>query len=68
MSLLFYLASFQINDTLRFYVTLEDELGDDNVIHSGKNNLVQVEVSVIIADVNDNPPAFLGVSLSFSAT
>ncbi|KAE8740358.1 hypothetical protein FOCC_FOCC014138, partial [Frankliniella occidentalis] len=50
----------EINDTLRFYVTLEDELGDDNGIQSGKNNLVQVEVSVIIADVNDNPPTFIG--------
>lgn len=60
-----FFFSPQVNDTLRFYVTLEDELGDDNVIHSGKNNLVQVEVSVIIADVNDNPPIFLGVS-SFS--
>ncbi|KAK9508052.1 hypothetical protein O3M35_007799 [Rhynocoris fuscipes] len=38
----------EVNDTLRFYVTLEDDV----------NNLVQIPVSVIIVDINDNAPTF----------
>ncbi|KAK7790843.1 hypothetical protein R5R35_010718 [Gryllus longicercus] len=43
------------NDTLRFFVTLEDE-----VEGGGHNNLVQVPVTVIVLDENDNPPVFRG--------
>ncbi|XP_073989842.1 cadherin 87A [Rhodnius prolixus] len=39
---------YEVTDTLRFYVTLEDDV----------NNLVKIPVSFIIADVNDNPPSF----------
>ncbi|XP_014253016.1 cadherin-87A [Cimex lectularius] len=39
---------YEVNDTLRFFVTLEDDV----------NNLVKIQVSVIILDVNDNPPSF----------
>lgn len=38
----------EVNDTLRFYVTIEDDA----------SNLVQSPVSIIISDVNDNPPVF----------
>nr|UZM07820.1 cadherin 1 [Geocoris pallidipennis] len=38
----------EVNDTLRFYVTIEDDA----------SNLVQTPVNVIISDVNDNPPVF----------
>jgi len=48
--------SFQVNETLRFIVTLEDEVPD------GRNNILQVAGTAIILDVNDNAPTFLGVS------
>lgn len=47
----------QVNDTLRFYVTLEDIVGENS------NNIVQVPISVIILDENDNAPSFQQVSL-----
>jgi len=46
----------EVNDTLRFFVTLEDEV--DNADNSIANNLVQVPVSVIVVDENDNAPVF----------
>lgn len=46
----------EVNDTLRFFVTLEDEVGEENSISS--NNLVRVEISVIVVDENDNAPTF----------
>lgn len=55
----------QVNDTLRFNVTLEDEVRNEDFSGSNSvtnNNLVQVLVSVIIVDVNDNPPVFRKVS------
>ncbi|PSN52632.1 hypothetical protein C0J52_14597, partial [Blattella germanica] len=41
-----------VNDTLRFIVTLEDEVQD------GSNNIVQIPVSILVLDENDNPPIF----------
>nr|XP_042894521.1 cadherin-87A [Parasteatoda tepidariorum] len=41
------------NDSLRFYVTLEDVVGAGQ-----DNNLVRVPVTVIILDENDNEPVF----------
>ncbi|XP_067010919.2 cadherin-87A [Anabrus simplex] len=46
----------EVNDTLRFVVTLEDEVGDGT-----ENNVVRIPVYVIILDENDNPPAFRDV-------
>ncbi|XP_017767839.1 PREDICTED: cadherin-87A isoform X2 [Nicrophorus vespilloides] len=48
----------EINDTLNFSVTLEDEVQDAPV---GGNNLVTVPVTVIILDENDNAPMFQNV-------
>ncbi|XP_072154327.1 cadherin-87A isoform X2 [Bemisia tabaci] len=42
----------EVNDTLRFQVTLEDE------VEGGTNNLVEVPISIIILDDNDNAPVF----------
>lgn len=50
----------QVNETLRFFVTLEDEV--DNTDNSITNNLVQVPISIIVSDENDNPPVFKNVS------
>lgn len=47
----------EVNDTLRFLVTLEDETNG-----TGNNNIVQVPISVIILDDNDNAPVFKNVS------
>lgn len=47
---------FQENDTIRFRVTLEDE------VPAGQQpNIVGVDAYVIVLDENDNPPHFLGV-------
>uniref|UniRef100_A0A1B6L3B2 Cadherin domain-containing protein n=1 Tax=Graphocephala atropunctata TaxID=36148 RepID=A0A1B6L3B2_9HEMI len=46
----------EVNDTLRIFVTLEDEV--DNSDNSITNNLVQVPISIIILDENDNAPVF----------
>ena len=45
----------ETNATLRFFVTLEDE------VPGGQNNLVRVPMSIIVLDDNDNPPAFQDV-------
>lgn len=44
------------NDTLRFFVTLEDQ-----VEGGATNNVVQVPITVIVLDDNDNPPVFRGI-------
>ncbi|XP_043681793.1 cadherin-87A [Vespula pensylvanica] len=44
------------NDTIRFRVTLEDEVPDGQ-----QPNIVGVDAYVIVLDENDNPPHFLGV-------
>lgn len=46
----------EVNDTLRFLVTLEDVTNG-----TGNNNIVQVPISVIILDDNDNAPVFKNV-------
>ena len=51
----------QVNDTLNFFVTIEDEVEDAPV---GGNNVVRVPVTVIVLDENDNPPKFNNVSPS----
>uniref|UniRef100_A0A8D8SJI2 Cadherin-87A n=2 Tax=Cacopsylla melanoneura TaxID=428564 RepID=A0A8D8SJI2_9HEMI len=45
----------EVNDTLLFNVTLEDEVEGEGV----NNNQVEVPMSVIIGDENDNPPVFV---------
>lgn len=45
----------QINDTIRFRVTLEDTVPADQ-----QPNIVGVDAFVIVLDENDNPPQFLG--------
>ncbi|KAB0801704.1 hypothetical protein PPYR_03890 [Photinus pyralis] len=48
----------EINDTLHFFVTIEDEVKDAPV---GGNNIVTVPVTAIILDENDHPPLFQNV-------
>ncbi|KAK9728307.1 Cadherin domain [Popillia japonica] len=48
----------EVNDTLNFYVSIEDEVKDAPV---GGNNLVKILNTVIILDENDNAPVFEGV-------
>lgn len=43
----------EVNDSLRFEVTLEDET------NGTENNIIAVPITVIIDDVNDNPPKFM---------
>ncbi|KAI5732951.1 hypothetical protein M8J76_005956 [Diaphorina citri] len=45
----------EVNDTLQFTVTLEDEVEGEGV----SNNVVEVPISVILIDQNDNSPVFL---------
>lgn len=49
----------QTNSTLNVVVSAEDEVGG-----GGKNNIVEVNVTVIVSDENDNLPEFLKVSHS----
>ncbi|KAF5278616.1 hypothetical protein FQA39_LY00658 [Lamprigera yunnana] len=48
----------EVNDTLNFFVTVEDEVKDAPV---GGNNIVELPVTVIILDENDNEPKFQNV-------
>lgn len=54
---------WQTEDTLKFFVTLEDliptETGSFGKV---RNNFVKVAISVIILDDNDNTPRFINVS------
>lgn len=50
-----------MNDTLQFTVTLEDEVEGEGV----SNNVVEVPISVILIDQNDNSPVFLNVSYTY---
>lgn len=52
-----HVSSFQVNDTLKFLVTLQDEVGNGL-----PNNLVAIPVTLIILDKNDNAPIFKDVS------
>ena len=52
-----HMSCFQVNDTLKFQVTLQDEVGNGL-----PNNLVAIPVTLIILDENDNAPVFKDVS------
>ncbi|CAG9836975.1 unnamed protein product [Diabrotica balteata] len=45
---------YEKNNTLNIIVSIEDE-----VEGGGKNNIVEVPITVIISDENDNPPEFI---------
>ncbi|KAF7987447.1 hypothetical protein HCN44_003209 [Aphidius gifuensis] len=45
----------EINDTINFFVTLEDEVPDGQ-----EPNVVRHEAYVLVIDINDNPPKFTG--------
>lgn len=55
------LTDFQTNSTLQLVVSLEDEVNG-----TGKNNVVEQGITVIILDENDNPPEFQNVSVTQS--
>jgi len=55
-----HMCCFQVNDTLKFQVTLQDEVGNGL-----PNNLVAIPVTLIILDENDNAPVFKDVSNFF---
>ena len=48
---------FNDNGEIRLTVTIQDEVGEGE----GRPNIVQVPISVIVLDENDNPPVFRGV-------
>ena len=52
-----HVSCLQVNDTLKFLVTLQDEVGNGL-----PNNLVAIPVTLIILDQNDNAPVFKDVS------
>lgn len=53
----------EVNDTLNFNVTIEDEVKD---APRGGNNIVRVPITVIVLDENDNAPLFLNVPYEIS--
>lgn len=54
---------FQKQDTLSFLVSIKDKISESG--DSDNDNFVQVPISIIILDENDNPPEFQNVSRSF---
>ncbi|XP_028130157.2 cadherin-87A [Diabrotica virgifera virgifera] len=52
---------YEKNNTLNIIVSIEDE-----VEGGGKNNIVEVPITVIISDENDNPPEFIEAPYEFT--
>jgi hypothetical protein len=52
--------SLQTQDTLSFLVSIKDKVSESG--DSENDNVVQVPISIIILDENDNPPEFQNVS------
>ncbi|XP_056642220.1 cadherin-87A isoform X2 [Diorhabda sublineata] len=53
---------YERNNTLNIIVSIEDE-----VEGGGKNNIVEVPITVIISDENDNPPEFIEAPYEITA-
>lgn len=51
----------QVQETLSFLVTIKDRVALGGQIDSEDDNLVQVPISVIVLDENDNAPEFQNV-------
>lgn len=56
----FPISHSQSQDTLSFLVSIKDKVSESG--DSDNDNYVQVPISVIILDENDNPPEFQNVS------
>lgn len=52
----------QVQETLSFLVTIKDRVAVGGQTDSDDDNLVQVPITVIVLDENDNPPEFQNVS------
>lgn len=52
----------QKQDTLSFLVSIKDKISD---LDSVNDNLVEVPISVIVLDENDNAPIFQNVSTTY---
>ncbi|XP_071455526.1 cadherin-87A [Hetaerina americana] len=56
----------EASDSLRFFVTVSDDVGlTGGEHHDGGNNVLKVPVTVILADRNDNAPAFKDAPYEF---
>lgn len=51
-----------MQETLSFLVTIKDRVAVGGQTDSDDDNLVQVPITVIVLDENDNPPEFQNVS------
>ena len=56
----FYLSFLQTHETLSFLVSIKDKVNESG--DSDNDNFVQVPISVIVLDENDNAPEFQNVS------
>lgn len=56
----FSLFLLQKQDTLSFLVSIKDKISE---LDSVNDNLVEVPISVIVLDENDNAPIFQNVSI-----
>lgn len=57
---LHFLFLLQKQDTLSFLVSIKDKISE---LDSVNDNLVEVPISVIVLDENDNAPIFQNVSI-----
>lgn len=56
----YHLYVLQLQDTLSFLVTIKDRV-TANGVDSKDDNLVEVPITVIVSDENDNAPEFQNV-------